>query len=181
MKKIRIIHMLLIFLLITGCSLNSKDNNDLNKIETTGKCNALECINLISIDNTVEEINDIIGIKGTLTDEQYNIYYWELTEETGVSVTYYSGTKASIKVDIDKELLKNSKVDFSKYEELRTKINDGITYEEFMPYVGGVEGTLIEKGSITNKYIWVDDDGSYLNASFSTGSNKCTFVSGMIY
>ena len=120
-------------------------------------------------------------VKGNLTDEQYNIYYWELTEETGISVTYYSGTKGNIKVDIDKKLLKNSKVDFSKYEELRTKINDGITYEEFVTYVGGVEGTLVEKGSITNKYIWVDEDDSYLNASFSSSSNKCTFISGMIY
>ena len=181
MKKVKIIFIVLFGILISGCSLKSKSSNNLNKIETNGKCSVLECINLISVDDTVEEINDITGIKGVLTDEQYNIYYWGLTEETGIYVTYYSGTKGNIKIDIDKELLKNSKVDFAKYEELRTKINEGITYEEFVTYVGGVEGVLIEKGSITNKYIWVDDDGSYLNASFSTGSNKCTFVSGMMY
>lgn len=181
MKKVKIIFIVLFGILISGCRLESKSSNNLNEIETNGKCSVLECINLISIDNTVEEINDITGIKGVLTDEQYNIYYWGLTEETGIHVTYYSGTKGNIKVDINKELLKNSKVDFSKYEELRTKINEGLTYEEFVTYVGGIEGVLIEKGSITNKYIWVDDDGSYLNGTFSISTGKCTFVSGMMH
>lgn len=167
---------------ITGCGLNNNTQlNDDSKLESKGNCTALECINKISVENSVEEINNIIGFEGELTDEKYNIYYWELSDDSGIEVSYYSGTTGTIEADIDRDIVANKDVDFSRYDELKTKINEGITYGEFISYIGNVEGTLIEKSSYSNKYVWVAEDGSYLNGSFSVSSGKCTFASGMIY
>lgn len=83
--------------LFTGCGdkeLEKTDNNE-NKTEekTNGKCTAVECIKQINVENTVEEINNIIGINGELIDEKYNKYYWKLSENVGIEVAYYSSTK----------------------------------------------------------------------------------------
>ena len=104
----------------------------------------------------------------------------ELSEDTGVEVAYYSSSKGQISIDYDKDSLVNSKVNFSRYSDLKEKINEGITYDNFISYIGGVEGTLIEKSSYSTKYVWVSSDGSYLNGTFSSSSGKCTFASGMI-
>ena len=168
--------------MITGCGQNStnggENSSSINK--TKGNCSAVECIKQINPENTVDDINKIIGFNGELTDEKYNKYYWELSEESGITVTYYSGSKGTIAVDIDRNILANSKVDFSRYNELQPKVKEGITYSEFISYIGNVEGTIIEKSSISTKYVWVAKDGSYLNGTFSNSSNKCTFASGMI-
>lgn len=174
----------LILTILTGCNNNStvENNNDSNKgtLNTKGNCIAVECIKKINPENTVEEINNIIGFEGKLTDEKYNKYYWELTDDTGVEVSYYSGTKGTIRIYYDRDSLANKKVDFSRYDELKPKINEGISYKDFIAYIGGVEGTIIEKSSYSTKYVWVDEDGSYLNGSFSSSSGNCTLASGMI-
>lgn len=172
-------------LLVTGCGSSDEKTTTTKKEEekkSKGNCVAVECIKKIQSENTVEEINKIIGFEGKLTDEKYSKYYWELSEDEGVEVTYYSSDKGTIKITYNEDDIKNKKVDFSKYDEISSLLKSGtsLTYDEFVEKVGGVEGTLIEKGSITNKYTWIDSDGSYLNASFSTSSNKCTFVTGRI-
>lgn len=171
---------LLLVVTLTGCGNNSSsDSTGANK-NTKGNCNAIECIKKIKPENTVEEINSIIGFDGELTDEKYNKYYWKLSEETGVEVTYYSGKTGTISIDFDRDSLANSKVDFSRYDELQPKIKEGISYNDFISYIGNVEGTVIEKSSISTKYVWVSSDGSYLNGSFSNSSGKCTFATGRI-
>lgn len=181
MKKQNLILGCIIISTLTGCSSVNLDSNTNQNNETTkGNCVATECIKKINPENTVEEINNIIGFEGELTDEKYNKYYWSLSESSGIEVTYYSSDKGTIVVDIDRDLFANDKVDFSKYDELKEKINDGISYDDFKTYIGNVEGTLIEKGRTSNKYVWVAKDGSYLNASFSNSSGKCTNATGMI-
>lgn len=172
---------LTLLLCLTGCG--SKENNSNKEVLTKskGNCEATECIELIEPENTVEEINKIIGIDGKLTDEKYNVYYWELSEDQGIEVSYYSNTKGTISVEVnDKKAFANSKVDFSKYDEISALLDDGtsLTYEEFVDMVGNVDGTLIEKSSSSLKYIWVNSDGGYLNATFSKRTGKCSFVSG---
>ena len=114
---------------ISGCGNNaSTGNNDIGKendsSKTKGNCTAVECIKKINPENTVEQINNIIGFEGELIDAKYNKYYWELSEETGVEVTYYSSSKGQISIDYDRSSLADNKVDFSRYEELKTKIRD---------------------------------------------------------
>lgn len=166
---------------VTGCDNNTTTLDNGNKIESKGKCTATECIEKINVENTVEEINEIIGFEGELTDENYNKYYWELSEDSGIEVTYYSGEKGTIEVVIENDLLANKNVDFSKYDELQTKVKEGINYNDFISYIGNVKGTLIEKSSYSNKYLWVAEDGSYLKATFSSSSGDCTFVTGYVY
>lgn len=50
----------------------------------------------INHEKTVEKINSIIEFEGELIDEEYNIYYWELSEETGVKMAYYLSTKGTV-------------------------------------------------------------------------------------
>lgn len=166
---------------LTGCGTNN-DNGGVSSstAKIKGNCHAIDCIKQISTDSTVADINKIIGFDGELTDEKYNIYYWEISEEEGIKVAYYSGKTGIITADYNRDTLANSKVDFSRYNELQPKIKEGITYNEFKSYIGNVDGTITEKSSITTKYTWVSSDGSYLTASFSNSSNKCTFASGKI-
>lgn len=190
-KVLGIMCALLLVGICVGCGNNStgnnsgssNDNNSVNnseKVETKGNCNAVECVEQIEIESTVEEINEIIGFDGELIDEDYNIYYWEFSEDTGIKVAYYSSTRGTITLDIDKDSLANKKVDFSRYDELQPKIKEGITYDEFIKYIGNVDGIVTEKSSLSTKYTWVDSDGSYLTASFSNNSKKCSFASGWI-
>lgn len=170
--------------LVTGC-FNQKESNNSNSSSSSneklkGNCVATECINLIEPTNTVEEINKIIGLDGELQDENNNKYYWKLSEDSGIEVTYSSSDNGSISVDIDKKTLANKKVDFSNYDEIKSLLSSGqsLTYDEFVSKVGNVQGTLIGKSSYSKKYVWVNSDGGYLNASFSESTGKCTIVTG---
>lgn len=163
--------------LVTGCGNNDSGLNDDN-VNKKGNCVPIECIKKINPEHTVEQINEIMGFTGELVDEKYNKYYWGITEDTGVEVSYYSSSKGQIEIDYDRDSLANNKVNFSKYEELKPKIKEGISYKYFISYIGNVEGTIIEKSSSSTKYVWVDKNGGYLQGTFSNNSGNCTFVSG---
>lgn len=179
-KVVMFVSGILLMGFLTGCGTAKDDNQNEAIKKTKGKCSVLECIKQIKPENTVEEINKIIGFDGELTDEQYGQYYWKLSDETGIEVSYYSGDKGTIVADVDREYLKNNKVDLSRYDELKTKVNSGITYDDFITYVGNVDGIITEKSAYIIKYTWVASNDDYLNASFSTSTNKCSFVTGMI-
>lgn len=167
--------------MLTGCGNNLINNDENNKNEISkGNCTALECIKKIEPEYTVEQINNVIGFEGELTDEKYHKYYWELSEDTGVEVTYYSSDNGTIKIDYVREELANKKVNFSKYSDLKEKINDGITYNDFISYIGNVDGTIIEKSAYSTKYVWVSSNGGYLTGIFSKNTGKCTAAIGMI-
>lgn len=184
----------LVFCLIfalSGC--NSKNNNsDNNKKDSNGSSKetmetskedlkVFDYIAQIKPENTVEEINNIVGSEGKLIDEKYNKYSWEITEDTTLTATYYSSKTATIAVSINDDLLKNSKTDLSGANDLKSAINskDGVKYEEFAQKFGS-EGYVVEKTSTSTSYRWVSEKGGYIKASFSNSSNKCTFFSGMI-
>lgn len=182
MKKGLIYNALLIILLMlmTGCGSTSEEAKENPLYQTKGKCPAIECIKQIQPEHTVKEINDIIGFEGELTDEKYHKYYWKLSDTSGVEVSYYLGNKGTIRIDLDRNLLGNNDITFSRYEELQPKVKDGINYSEFISYIGNVNGTIIEKDEKSTKYLWVSQNGSYITGSFSNSTQKCTFISGMI-
>ncbi len=191
MKKSKLLLCLLTILmtmsLTTGCGKtkdssvdsSSKANTE-NKSETKVKanCEFYECIDELSTNTTVEEANKIIGIDGVLTDEKYNFYEYDFGNDKKIILKFYSSDKPTISVDYDKDDLKNKKVTLKNLTELKGKINDGITYEQFKEAVGGVDGTLYEKSTLSNKYVWVTENGGYVSASFSVDSGNCTFFSG---
>ncbi len=172
--------------LVTGCgaekSENSSNNNSNETTTTTqaakGNCRALECIKQIQLDSKMEDVVTIMGFEGTLKDEKNQVYIWEITNDEDIKIQFFKEGVSVVTAEIDKDTQKNANVDFSRYSELKPKISSGITYDDFKSYIGNVDGTLIEKSSFSNKYVWVDANGGYLNGSFSTRGNTATFVSG---
>lgn len=170
--------------LVTGCSVKKeivigKDKKIQEKKKLKAKCSAVECIKKLNIDVTVEEANKIIGVDGKLTDEKYNFYEYDLGNDEKIILKYYSGDKATIEADFNQDDIANKKVDLSHVNDLKTKVQNGLTYDEFKAEIGNTDGILIEKSQFSNKYLWVSTKGGYIKATFSLSNNKCTIFTGM--
>ena len=162
-----------VIFIITACATT--------KNTLKGNCTALDCIKELKIENSVEDINDVIGFDGKLIDEKNKVYSWEIGEDNKILATYYDGDKATIEAKYNIEELKDEKVDFSNYSEIQSLLKKGtsLTLEEFNEKVKGT-GLLYLLSPSSKKYIWVNKDGEYLNANFSTSTGKCTFVTGKL-
>ena len=173
-KKISIIFIVII-LLLTGCNSNN------NEVKIKANCKVFDCLNKIEPENTVDEINEIIGFDGDVTDEKYKIYNWQLNETDSIQVAYYSSDKSQIKIKYDKEKIKNKKVDFSNYEKIKEDLKKGVkyTYNDLTKKFK-TKGKLTGKSSISKKYTWVSDNGSYLTATISNNDNRCISLIGKI-
>lgn len=157
------------FLLLTGCS------NDSDK---KANCASLECIKKIKVDNTVEEVNKIIGVKGVLYDKENKFYRYDLDNGETITLKYYSSDKATIIASYNKKKLANRKVDLSNLNSLKKKVKSGLTYDKFKEEIGGVDGTLIEKSEISKTYFWASKDGGYITSIFKNKDNKCFYFYG---
>ena len=80
--------------LVTGCAskttkdeVKKDDTKETSKLKA--KCSALECIKKIEPENTVEEVNEIVGVEGKLTSEEYNIYEYDLGNDEKITLKYY--------------------------------------------------------------------------------------------
>jgi hypothetical protein len=178
-SKLLIIALLCTFVLLLMTSCKSRSNLSISKKSSLkAKCSATECIKKIKVENTVEEVNKIIGVDGKIIDERYNFYEYDLGNNGTIILKYYSGDKAIIISSYNKDEISNKKVNLSKIEELKSKVNLGITYDEFKEEIGGIDGTLIEKSELSNKYIWVSKKGGSVIATFKTSDNVCSFFSG---
>jgi len=171
-------------LLVTGCDLKkneTKQENQPVEEKSKGNCKILDCINKIEITDTLETINSTMGFDGEQSGEGngWKKYKWELNEDENVEVTFFESRKDIIKINFKDEKIKNNKVDFSEFAELKKQISGGteIKYDKIKESFKA-EGTLVEKGDITNVYRWVNGDGGYMNVSFSTVNGKCTFAMG---
>ena len=179
----------MVLLLVTGCDLlkkkevETKSTKEDTKVEekSKGKCKVLDCIKKISTDASYEEVNKIIGFDGEsyLEGNGWKTYKWELNEDDTVEVTFFS-TSTTIKIKFDDDLIKNKKVDFFKYSEIKSALSNSqnVSYKEMKEKFGGVDGTLIEKSSSGNKYRWVNSEGGYLDANFDKDNTRCSMVMG---
>lgn len=182
MKKIlkSTIFMFAILLVLTGCGNNSTTIK--TKEKSKGKCDVVECINKLDAKMSYEDINKVIGFKGKLSseDEDYKVYDWDLTDDTSISAQFMLET-GNVVIDASfPDSLITKKADFSKYDQIKTKINNGetITYNEVVKLFGNVEGILTKIDSDTSTYKWVNKDGGYLSGYFDTKTKKCTMVTG---
>lgn len=181
-KKVLLGLLSLVFVFtLTGCLGKGKLKEPVVKKQIKGNCEALECIKKLKSENTVEEINKVIGFEGKLTDEKNKIYKWEIAENETITASYYSSNKATIDASYDNDALKNKNISFEKYDDIQTALKSGssLTYDEFCKKVNG-KGTLYSISSYSKKYVWVNKNGEYLTGTFSTSTNKCTFVIGRI-
>lgn len=185
MKKIvtLTICLLLSVVLLTGCGKKNGATNTSNQAAkpSKGNCDIFTCIEKASTDAKLEDINKLIGFDGELLREGtgWNTYEWKLNDEDSVEVTFYS-TSTTIKINFNDDRIKNAKVDFSKYSEVKAALNSGISYDEVKAKFGGVDGTLVEKSSSGNKYRWVKTTGEYLTGSFNKDKTKCSMIIGRI-
>ena len=178
---------LLMLFTFTGCGSKKGDVNTKNgkgevKEKIKGNCTVFECIKTIEPTDTLEQVNEKMGFDGSLDkdEESYKIYKWEVTKDTSVEVNFPNSGKSTIKINFDEKAIANDKLDLSQFDEMKSIINKGeMTLEKFNEMVGNVEGTLIEKSAYSVKYEWYKSSSDYLKGSFSTTSNKCTFVSGL--
>lgn len=161
---------------------DSKNNSSENSTESSKEdLKVFEYMDKIKPENTVEEINSIIGSDGELVDEKYNKYTWKITDDTTLTATYYSAKTATITIDIDDDLLKDDKTDLSYSSNLKSEINsaNGVKYEDMVSKFG-TNGYMVEKRSSGTSYMWVNKDGGYIKANFSNGSGKCTSFFGRV-
>ena len=174
---------------LTGCGATKEESNKDTKEEKTTSTakkdtKVFEYIEKLDLDNSVDEITEMIGLEPKVEEESsYNKYTWTITDYTSlIALEQSSGSVYNIKVETSNDIMKNKKVDFSKYDEIQAALKSGnsLTYDEFVEKVGNVQGYLIEKSSISTAYKWVSDEGAYLRATFNNTSKKCTFVSGRI-
>ena len=185
MKKKFLLGLACLFALVytTGCG-NTKENN--NKQDENGKnsdtvetvkskCSYYECLTKMSLDNTIEELNEIVGFDATklenTTGSTAEKYEYDFGNDKLITVTLFNNKISTIKIEYDRKELKNKKVTLDNLSDIKARINDGIDYKEFKKAVGGVEGTLIELSS-WNKDVWVAEDGSSnVTASFGKDGN----------
>ena len=178
---------LLVLVSITGCgkktnlSNKKQSDNTETKTEVKAKCSYYKCLSKVSLSNTVDELNNIVGIEAKsveTTVENMEKYEYDFGNDKKITVTLFSGKVSSITMAYDKKELKNSKVTLDNLADVKAKINDGVSYADFKNAVGGVDGTLYELGS-WNKYVWVAGDGSSnVTASFGKDGNL-KFFSGL--
>lgn len=169
---------------VTGCGTDKKlDANKGTKTEEKskmkGKCTAVECMKQIEITNTIEQINDITGVEGKLTDEAKKIYEYDLGDKDKITVEYGSKEVPTIKAEFARSKIADKNVDLSKSDELKAKVKTGINYEQFKAEIGNVEGVVVEKSDLNTKYMWVSKKGGYIRGNFRNKDNVCSFFTGM--
>ena len=163
--------------LLTACGKGSEPT-----AETKGKCNVFECIKQLSVTATLEDINKTIGLDGEQSyDSDYSTTYtWELSDDTDIEASISkSDNKVTYKISYPTKAI-GKRADFSKWDEIKSKLNskEGLTYDEFVKLVGGVEGVLSGKSSSSLTYNWYNKDGGYLFGYFDAETKKCTLASG---
>lgn len=188
MKKVfGIIAVSLAVLTLTGCSLiPGQKNTPAEKAEkpAKGNCNVFECIKKLDTKDDLEKVNKVMGFDGEVVREGtgYTTYEWVIDKEKDqkVEATFYS-TSTTISISFKDELIKNPKVDFSKFEEIKKAMNnrETVTYDDVKAKFGA-DGVLVEKSSFSNKYRWVNEKGGYMYANFSVSSGACSLIMGRI-
>ena len=174
-KTFGIISIILVLLLLTGCTL---------KNETKENYTVFDYIKKLSTKDDLKTINKVMGFEGELINNStsFKIYKWVINEnknETVQAIFYKDST--SISITFSDQDIKSSKVDFSKYEEIKESINnkEKLKYKDIKSKFK-VNGVLVEKTSTETKYRWVNENSKYVNATFNNKTGYCTMISGMI-
>ncbi len=174
--------------------LDGGDNGGSSVVDPTpaskGNCKFYECLTKVTKDSTKEEVEAAFGFapEAEINEEkETEKYTWVFDEEHTIvmNVSTFLNKKTTVNIQLgeyNKDELKQKGVTFDNVSEIKANLNkdDGVSYEEFKEYMGGVDGILTEVGS-WNKYEWrsADNDG-YMSGSFSS-DGKCMFMSGITY
>lgn len=163
--------------LLTACGKGGEP-----KTETKGKCDVFECIKKLGVNDSLTTINSTIGLDGKqISESDYSTTYtWELSDDSSIDASISkSDNKVTYKISYPTKAI-GKRADFSKWDEIKSKLNskEGLTYDEFVKLVGGVEGVLTSKSSSSLTYHWYNKDGGYLFGYFNADTKMCTMASG---
>ena len=164
---------------LVGCGKSKTVKPEEEKIK--GNCTVFECIKNIEVTDSLEEVNEKMGFDGKKKEskDSYTIYVWEVTKDSSVQVQFNEGGKSEIKIDFNKEKIASDKFDLTNYEDIQNAVKKGeMTVSKFNEMVGNVEGTLVKKSGYSKEYLWYGASNNYLTGTFSTTTNKCTFITG---
>ncbi len=180
MKKIKIVFIGVLSLsILTGCSdkiTETKKEENTSKVQS--KCEITDCMKSITIENTPEEINEIMGFEAEQSKNgEEDKFTWKLDNKNYIILT--ETTSPMIQATIEKSTIKNENLDFSIYNDLKEDLNKGksYTYKEMVEKLGGIEGILAGKTTSSDRYIWVDKNERTFSATFSLKHGKCTIIS----
>ena len=117
MKNKILIGLTCLFVLIctVGCAntkenTNVKNDNVKSGTEQTvkSKCSYYECLTKMSLDNTLEELNGIVGFEATkLESTSLDKYEYDFGNDKKITVSFSNDKIVSIKIEYDKKELKN--------------------------------------------------------------------------
>lgn len=195
-KRILVISLVLMLVLslvvLTGCGANSNNSGNAPQTQQSkGNYDVFEAIKKIETTTTFEDINTLLGFEGTLKSQSdanstysWKLYRWDLTDDTAIEVRITDkDNSASIEAIYPTDMIRNGKVDFSKVNsEMKKKVNekDGMTYDQVVEMLGGVQGTLDKKDSSTDTYVWANEQRGSLTVRFSTSTGKVTSFNGVL-
>lgn len=178
-KKIIIVCVIILIGIVGTMVLKPKKDNQNTKINETkvtnikGNYDIIEAMKHIEATNTAEEINRILGFeckKSIVNDDDFK---WEFDDRNYIILKNAADIPV-IEAKIYKKTIKNENIQFPTNDELKEIIKNGITYNELVTKLGGVEGTLSGKSKLSIDYIWVDKNYQSLNATFNKESLKCS-------
>ena len=149
------------------------EKNDNKVTNLKGNYDIIEAMKHIEATNTAEEINNILGFEGKKSIVSDDDFKWEFDDRNYITLKNAADLPV-IEAKIYKRTIKNKNIQFPTNEELKEIIKDGITYNELVTKLGGIEGTLNGKSEFAIDYIWVDGNYQSLNATFNKETLKCS-------
>jgi len=185
MKKIVLALVSCLFVIsIAGCSSDNKDTasnkSDSKSSSSTVSDNSyLDYINKIEVGDSLDQINEVIGSDGEVHSDNAT-YSWDIGNGGFVAVFRKDDTSSALSVEVsyDKKDVENKKVKIKDLDGLKSKVKEGISYDDFKENLGGVDGVLVSKGSVTKSYVWRSPDGSVVDAAFRLDDNMCNSFTG---
>jgi hypothetical protein len=144
---------------------------------------------LVTKDSTAQEVETAFGFAPEVEteDDGDKKYTWTFDDKHSITMNTidFAGKTSTVNIrlnDYVKEELEQDGVIFDNVSEIKANLNkgDGVSYEQFKEYMGGVDGILTEVGS-WNKYEWRSTSAEgYMSGSFGE-SGKCMFMGGLTY
>ncbi len=179
-KLLTLILTLVLALSLAACGGNTNnDNSNSTNGSDVGDKAYLDLINKIEVGDSLDKINEIIGSEGKVQSDNAT-YIWDIGSGGFSAIFRQNDTSASISVKVlyDNEDVVNSKVKIKDLDTLKAKVRDGISYDDFKEFLGGVDGILVEKGPVTKGYVWRSSNGSDVTAGFKLDNNICNSFAG---